>query len=87
MERRDFCKALGGAATAMVASNGLPRALAAGAHKPESSDYAGFCAIPESERNFSVVSEDRIVPEKLDQAGLPCRRLHIINITQSLLLH
>jgi alpha-L-fucosidase len=32
------------------------------------SDYAQFCALPESERIFSIVSGDRIVAEKLDPA-------------------
>src|ERR1035441_8765733 len=68
MHRRDFCKILSGTATAFAASRGWPSALPVGASDLESADYARFCALPESERRFSVVSGDRIVTEKLDLA-------------------
>ena len=35
----------------------------------EDSNYAQFCALPESERVFSIVSGDRVVTEKLDPAN------------------
>ena len=69
MYRRDFCKVLGGAATAIVTSRAWARSQPASAYETESFDYAQFCALPESERNFSVVSKDRIVTEKLDPAS------------------
>jgi alpha-L-fucosidase len=69
MHRRDFCKILGGATTAIVTSRGLLRSQPAGADEYESTNYAQFCALPESERRFSVVSGDRIVTEKLDLAS------------------
>ena len=68
MHRRDFCKVLGAAATAAVATKGWPKPLSAGAQETENLDYAGFCALPESERTFSVISGDRIVTQKLDPA-------------------
>ena len=69
MHRRNFCKVLGKVATAIVASPTWSRAKAASAFGSENSDYARFCALPESERNFSVVSKDRIVRERLDPAS------------------
>jgi alpha-L-fucosidase len=68
MHRRDFCKILGGATTAIVTSGSLLRSQPAGADESESINYAQFCALAESERRFSVVSGDRIVTEKLDLA-------------------
>lgn len=68
MHRRDFCKVLGCAATAIATRRGWPRSRPASAAGIEISDYAQFCALPESERNFSIVSGDRIVAEKLDPA-------------------
>lgn len=65
MRRRDFCKALGAAAAATATSKGWPARLPNGAQKPEKTDYAHFCALPESERRFSVVSKDKILTEKL----------------------
>jgi hypothetical protein len=69
MHRRDFCKVLGAAATVAATAKGWAKPLLAGAHEAQSSDYAQFCALPESERIFSIVSGDRIVAEKLDPAG------------------
>jgi alpha-L-fucosidase len=69
MHRRDFCKVLGAAATAAVATKSWPKPLSVGAHEAASPDYAAFCALPESKRLFSIVSGDRIVREKLDQAS------------------
>jgi alpha-L-fucosidase len=69
MHRRDFCKIFGAVATAIVTSSTRSAAQAAGVVETESSDYAQFCALPESERKFSVVSKDRIVTEKLDPAS------------------
>ena len=66
MDRRNFCRVLSGAATALASSKGWPKALPLGALEPESSDYAGFCALPESQRVFSIVSGNRIVDENLD---------------------
>jgi len=66
MDRRDFCKFLGAAAAAMA---GKGRGLPVDAKHPDSLDYARFCALPESERIFSVVSGGRIVTEKLDPAA------------------
>jgi alpha-L-fucosidase len=68
MRRRDFCKVLGGAATASVSHRGWSSALLGGAD-PTDSSYASFCALREYERTFSVVSNDRIVTEKLDTAS------------------
>ncbi len=68
MRRRNFCKVLGGVATAIVSSPGWAGSLLADANGSGSSDYAQFCALPESERAFSVVSKDQIVTEKLDPA-------------------
>src|ERR1039458_9689558 len=68
MRRRDFCKVLGAAATVAATTKGWPKPLGAGADETQSSDYAQFCALPESERVFSIVSGDRIVAEKLDPA-------------------
>jgi alpha-L-fucosidase len=64
MRRRDFCKVLGAATTAAVATRGWSKP----SHETASPDYADFCALPESERIFSVVSGDRIATEKLDLA-------------------
>jgi alpha-L-fucosidase len=66
MRRRDFWKVLGGVTAAIVSPRGWSSSLLAGVDPPEISDYAQFCALPESERIFSVVSKDRIVTEKLD---------------------
>lgn len=68
MRRRDFCKVLGGAATATVTRQGWPRPLFGGSQGIEGNDYARFCALPESERVFSIVSGDRIVAGKLNLA-------------------
>ncbi len=68
MHRRDFCKVFGGAATAIAASRGWSKSLLADTNEAGGSEYAQFCAVPESERNFSVVSGDRIVTEKLAPA-------------------
>jgi alpha-L-fucosidase len=69
MHRRDFCKVLGAVATAAVATNSWPKPLSVGAHEAANPGYAAFCALPESERLFSIVSGDRIVREKLDPAS------------------
>jgi alpha-L-fucosidase len=66
MHRRNFCKVLGAAATVAATTKGWPKPLPAGANEAQNSDYAQFCALPESERIFSIVSGDRIVTEKLD---------------------
>ncbi len=66
MRRRNFCKVLGGVAASIVSSRVWPKTLPAGSDRTESTEYAKFCAIPESERNFSVVSKDQIVTVKLD---------------------
>jgi hypothetical protein len=67
MHRRDFCKVLGAVATAAVATNSWPKPLSVGAHEAANPGYAAFCALPESERLFSIVSGDRIVREKFDR--------------------
>ncbi len=69
MRRRNFCKALGGFAAAVAGSRGWPRSLPDNVDGLGSFDYARFCALPESERSFSVVSGDRIVAEKLNPAS------------------
>lgn len=66
MHRRKFFKVLSGVTTAIVTSRVWPKSLAAGAEATE--DYAHFCALPESDRVFSIVSKDRIVTEHLDPA-------------------
>jgi alpha-L-fucosidase len=69
MFRRDFCKILGAAAGAMAAGKSWPMGQPVDAGDVEGLDYARFCAIPESERVFSVVSNGRTVTTKLDSAS------------------
>jgi alpha-L-fucosidase len=68
MHRRTFFKFLSGVATAIVTSRVWPKSLSAGTEAIVNFDYAQFCALPESDRVFSIVSKDRIVTEKLDPA-------------------
>jgi alpha-L-fucosidase len=66
LRRRDFCKILSGVATGVLTRRGWPKSLSGSAYESEGSSYAQFCALPESERVFSIVSGDRIIAEKLD---------------------
>lgn len=66
MLRRNFCKFLGGAAASIAGSRVWPKSLPVSSNETESTDYSKFCALPESERNFSVVSKDQIVSVRLD---------------------
>jgi len=68
MHRRDFCKVLAGVASGIVAKRAWSKSPPGRDHEAEVSDYAQFCAIPESERLFSIVSGDSIAAEKLDPA-------------------
>ena len=69
MHRREFGKILGAVAAAIVSPRAWPRPLLADVHPGERSDYAGFCALPESERVFSIVRNNRIAAERLDLAN------------------
>lgn len=69
MRRRNFCRALGGVAATFASSRGWSSSLPVGTDIIDSPDYAQFCALPESERSFSVVSKDQIITEKLDPAS------------------
>jgi alpha-L-fucosidase len=68
MHRRKFLKVLSGFATAIATSRVWPKSLFAATEATGDPDYAHFCALPESDRVFSLVSKDRIVTEKLDPA-------------------
>ena len=68
MYRREFCKALGAAATVAVTENGWSKSLRSHAPETGNLDYTAFCAIPEAERTFSVVSGNQITKKKLDQS-------------------
>jgi alpha-L-fucosidase len=68
MHRRKFCQ-LAGAVTASAAISRTWAAPSTHAAESDEFDYARFCALPESKRNFSAVSGDRILTEKLDPAN------------------
>ena len=68
MHRREFCKLLTAAATAIAQQKSWSRSLSTGKDELPHLDYASFCALPESERLFSVVARDQIVREKLKPA-------------------
>jgi alpha-L-fucosidase len=69
MHRRDFCRVLSGAATEIVSSRSWSSSPLASVNPLESSEYSQFCALPESERVFSIVRNDRIASERLDLAN------------------
>ncbi|HEY2857155.1 MAG TPA: alpha-L-fucosidase [Terracidiphilus sp.] len=71
MRRRDFCKILTAAAAGTTGTISRAARLLgreAGEAQSVSLDYAKFCATPELERVFSVISGDQIVAKKLDPA-------------------
>ena len=69
MHRRNFCKILGGAATAFATSRGWAAAQRADSANAIRNfhDYAQFCALAELRNEvFSIISGDRIIAEKLN---------------------
>ncbi len=69
MNRREFCKILSAFAVATTASIGWLKRMAAESNVAKNLNYADFCATPEADRVFSIVSGDQIVREKLDAAN------------------
>lgn len=65
MQRREFCKFVAGVAGAAATR----RLTAATAPRESSLSYAEFCATDESQRVFSALHDNRIVPERLDPAS------------------
>jgi alpha-L-fucosidase len=66
MDRRDFCKAISGTALAIATPEAWSQSTKDGRVETDADDYAGFCAQPELDREFSVVTGDQIVKTKLD---------------------
>jgi alpha-L-fucosidase len=66
MDRKDFCKAISGTALAIATPEAWSQSAETGKAQIDASDYAGFCAQPELDREFSVVVGDRIAKTKLD---------------------
>ena len=69
MRRRDFCKILGASAAAMASRKSWAQNASDGIANPADFDYARFCATPEADRIFSIVSDGRLTTGKLDPAA------------------
>ncbi len=70
MQRRDFCKLMAVAAAARaLPAKGQPALNAAAGFNKIHQTYEEFCATPENQRVFYVLTDGKIVESKLDNAN------------------